>query len=343
MRIPTITLFCIANIAVGLFYTSTQAPVMPESISRWYLPHEDLRLDQVHFVGAHNALISRRSNTQWGTFLYAQQTWNLQEQLAHGVRVFEIDLGFYRNKLVLCHQQCGGLYDFQKVGPYESFNEIMHLFATWLEEHPLEIIVLLIDSRDPAHKPHMIDIELAQMPEVRKHILTQMMWNPESHNGHWPTLKWMRAYNKRLIIFNDRLNDSCKYTFHHWSYIMCTPPHTADHEKSTSLRPESLAHNLPNAQLYQLNHFAGFADNRIAWLYAIGCTITGGLKNNPRGYHALDNKVERIIAIIDHGKKKLFARGKNPNFIMLDNVDRFVSNNGVALINQWNKEALLAR
>jgi hypothetical protein len=315
---------------------------MPDSISRWYLPHSDLRLDQVHFAGAHNALISRRHNTRWGTFLYAQQTWSLQEQLDHGVRVFEIDLGVSNNKLVICHQQCGGLYEFQKIGAYETFAEIMEYLSNWLAKNPLEVVILLIDSRDPAHSPHLIDKELELLPAVRKNILTQLMWDPEMHNGCWPTLKWMRKYNKRLVIFNDRIDDSCKHTFHHWSYVMCTPPHTGDHEQSTSLRPESVTHNSPHAQFYQLNHFAGIADNRIAWLLTLGSTITGSLKDNPRKYHALENKIEHITSIIDHGKKKWLARGKNPNFIMLDNVDRFISNNGMALINQWNKEATIA-
>lgn len=341
MRMSKTTIFFIANLVLGLLYTTTQSPVIPDTVTRWQVPHDRLRLDEVHFVGAHNALISRRPNTRWGTFLYAQQTWNLAEQLEYGVRVFELDLGAYSDKLVVCHQQCGGLYGFQKIGSYESFAEIMQFLAQWLDQNPEEILILLIDSRDPKHGPHMIDVELASLPEVRSHILTQMMWNPETHRGLWPTLGWMKKYNKRLIIFNDRANDSCKHTFHHWSYVMCTPPHTGDHEKSTSLRAECLKHNQPHVQLYQLNHFAGFADDRIAWLYIIGSTITGNLKEHPRKYRALENNVDHIASIVHHGKKKSLARGKNPNFIMLDNVDRFIANNGIALINQWNKEAAL--
>jgi hypothetical protein len=123
---------------------------------------------------------------------------------------------------------------------------------------------------------------------------------------------------------------------------MCTPPHTADHEQSTRLRSESIEHNKSHAQLYQLNHFAGIADGRIAWLCAIGSTLLGKLENNFRKYRALDNNVEHIAAIIDLGKKKKIARGKNPNFIMLDNVDRFICNNGMALINQWNTQEMFA-
>ena len=123
---------------------------------------------------------------------------------------------------------------------------------------------------------------------------------------------------------------------------MCTPPHTADHEQSTRLRSESLEHNKHHTQLYQFNHFAGIADGRVAWLCAIGSTLLGKLENNFRKYRALDNNVDQIASIIDHGKKKKVAKGKNPNFIMLDNVDRFICNNGMALINQWNREEILA-
>lgn len=342
MRHSTI-LFCIALTVFTLFYMSTNAPMVPDGVAHWHIPPDYLRLDQVHFVGAHNALISRRLNTQWGTFLYAQQRWNVQEQLAHGVRVFELDLGGHSNKIFACHKQCTGPYALQKIGPYESFADIMSMFTQWLECNPKEIIILLLDSiRDPNMMPHMIDYELARLPDTHRFILTQTMWNPDTHDGYWPTLGWMRKYNKRLIVFNDRLNDSCHYTFHHWSYVMCTPPHVADPETSTRLRTESLQHNKSHAQLYQLNHFAGIADNRIAWICAIGATLIGKARNTIHTYFALNNNVDRIASIIDYGKKRCVAKNKNPNFIMLDNVDRFICNNGVALINQWNQEELLA-
>jgi len=342
MRLSKTGKFFIATLIVGLLYVRTNVPMVPDTTANWYTPHDALRLDQAHFVGAHNALISRRCNTQWGTFLYAQQTWNLDEQLRHGVRVFELDLGGHRDKIFLCHKKCVGPYALQKIGPYESFADIMKTFTTWLEENPREIVILLLDSiRDSAITQHMIDKELDNLPNVTDHILTQAFWNPDAHRGHWPTLGWLRKHNKRLIILNDRLDDSCKYTFHHWSYVMCTPPHRGDHEESTRLRPESLEHNKPHAQLYQLNHFAGIADSRVAWICAIGSTLLGKLENNFRKYRALDNNVNHIASIIDHGKKKQVAKGKNPNFIMLDNVDRFICNNGISLINQWNKEEML--
>lgn len=343
MRISKKTVYCIIAVTIGLFYTNTKMPIVPDTVTNWYLPHDALRLDQVHFVGAHNALISRISNTRWGTFLYAQQTWNLEQQLQHGVRVFELDLGGYSNKIFACHKKCTGLYAFQKIGSYEPFAEIMNMFAQWLEDHPQEILILLLDSiRDQSVTLDMIDRELTLLPEIQKYILTQTMWNPDDHDGYWPTLGWMRKYNKRIIIFNDRLNDSCKYTFHHWSYVMCTPPHVGDHEQSARLRTESLEHNKHHAQLYQLNHFAGFADSRIAWICAIGAALIGKARANIRTYFALDNDVERIASIIDYGKKKCVAKNKIPNFIMLDNVDRFICNNGIALINQWNQEEMLA-
>jgi len=326
----------------GFLYVRTKVPTVPDSVAQWHLPHDALRLDQVHFAGAHNALISRFSNTRWGTSLYAQQTWNIEQQLKYGVRVFELDIGGNANKICACHNRCTGPYALQKIGSYELFAEIMQTFALWLEAHPKEVIVLLLDSvRDPYIRQHMIDAELDTLPEVTNYILTPAMWNPDNHEGHWPKLGWMRKQDKRLIIFNDRLDDSCKYTFHHWSYVMCTLPHSGDHEKSTQLRPESLTHNKPHAQLYQLNHFAGIADSRVAWLCAIGSTLLGKLENNFRKYRALDNNVDHIASIIDHGKKKQVAKGKNPNFIMLDNVDRFICNNGIALINQWNRQELL--
>lgn len=324
---------------VAALYIKKDAPIIPATATSWYLPHGSLRLDQVHLLGAHNALISRRPTTQWGTFLYAQQTWNLHEQLAHGVRAFELDLGAQGDTLVLCHKQCSGIYALQKVGPYESFNEIMHCFAHWLEQHPKEIVVLLIDSRDPAIAPHMIDHELAQMPDVRKYVLTQTMWDPDNRKGRWPTLHWMRKYNKRMIIFNDRIDDSPRHTFHHWSYVMCTPPHTTDHDESSFLRHECNQHTKSHAQLYQLNHFAGFADNRISWLFTIGTLLlTNGLYR-PRGFDGPSNDVDHISSVINYGKRKRFARGKNPNLLMLDNVDRFVANDGLALINEWNQQA----
>lgn len=334
-------IYCIALLIAGFFYIRTKAPMVPESVAQWQLPHDALRLDQAHFVGAHNALISRYSNTRWGTFLYAQQTWNIATQLKHGVRVFELDIGGNYNKICACHNRCTGPYALQKIGSYELFDEIMQSFATWLEQNPQEIIILLLDSvRDPYITQHMIDQELDALPEVTKYILSPAIWNPDTHNGRWPTLGWMRKHNKRLIIFNDRLNDSCKYTFHHWSYVMCTIPHSADHEQSTQLRSESLTHNKPHAQLYQFNHFAGIADSRVAWICAIGSTLMGKLENNFRKYRALDNKIEHITSIVDHGKKKRIAKGKNPNFIMLDNVDRFICNDGIALINEWNRHEI---
>lgn len=341
MHIKQFSALVLSCVLVALLYIQKDAPIVPETTTQWYLPHGALRLDQVHFLGAHNALISRRPTTQWGTFLYAQQTWNLHEQLKHGVRAFELDLGAEHNKLVLCHKQSSGIYGLQKIGPYESFEDIMHCFARWLDEHPQEIIILLIDSRDPTIQPHMVDTELREMSDVRKHILTQTMWDPDNRNGLWPTINWMRTYNKRMIIFNDRIDDSPRHTFHHWSYVMCTPPHNADHDGSSFLRHECNKHTKSHAQLYQLNHFAGVADNRVAWLFTIGTTLLTNGWYRPRGFHGPDNNVDHISSIINYGKRKKFARGKNPNFLMLDNVDRFVCNDGLALINEWNQEAVI--
>lgn len=340
MRFSTLFLCIFGSLIVALYYTARYTPNVPADTAEWQLPADELRLDQALFLGAHNALISRDSTTNMGTFLYAQQTWNLHEQLAHGVRVFELDLGFYNDQLCISHKQARGIYRLQRIGSYESFQDIMRVFKTWFAAHPREIIIILIDNRDPHTPCHQLDNELAQMPHLSEHILMPHEWDPYNHDGFWPTLGWLRDHHKQLIIFNDRKDDSPQYTYHHWEHVMCTPPHTAHAEHSLCLRLESQKHNAIHAQLYQLNHFAGIADHRVSWLYSLSVILATHGWYIPDSMPSSENKVDEIKKLIALSKQKNLARGKNPNFIMFDNVDRFIAQNGMAFINECNKKTI---
>lgn len=319
--------------------------------TNWKLPDPRLRIDQIHFLGSHNAFLSKEDG--WN---YAQQQWSVPKQLENGVRFFEMDLGMDGKRLAICHGTCAGMMKAGKslstlagADSYITFKKAFSMVADWLKkpEHQKEIVIIAFDiGRDKKMGKNEIDNEISSLNDINSMILTPAEWNPDEHNGEWPTLQWMYDNKKQIILFNPQIGNSPKYTYYQWRYIGGTPPGNTDPVKSAVLRGQSQeAFTDENERkkiqrIFQLNHFADVSEDYAQQLVEVGAKILPGnkkLKKAKNSAKISDNKQSTIQKVIAECKKKNIMNGKDPNIIFLDWTNKFIDDNGLEMINRWNE------
>lgn len=319
--------------------------------TNWKLPDLRLRIDQIHFLGSHNAFLSKEDG--WN---YAQQKWSVLKQLENGVRFFEMDLGMDGKHLAICHGTCAGMMKGGKslatlagLDKYITFKKAFSMIADWLKkpENEKEIVIIAFDiGRDKAMAKDQIDTEISSLTDISSMILTPGEWKPEEHNGEWPTLQWMYDNKKRIILFNPQIGNSPKYTYYQWRYIGGTPPGNTDPVKSAHLRGQSKeAFTDENERqkiqrIFQLNHFSDVSEKYAQKLVHVGAQISPAnkkLKKAKRSAKISDNKQSTIQAVVDECKKQNLMNGKDPNIIFLDWTHKFIEDNGLEMINRWNE------
>lgn len=312
----------------------------------WNLPDPRLRIDQVHYLGSHNAFLNKHAG-----WLYAQQKLSVMDQVARGVRVIEIDIGQDGKHLSICHGSCHGVHKLIKKGHLKSFKQGIENIAEWLKHHPNEIIIVALDNkRDKTIPVDQVDKELTSLSHVAPMILKPSDWKPEEHNGDWPTLQWMRDHKKQMIIFNAAQGTSPIYTYYQWRYVAGTTPGTTDPQATASLRNQSREEPFSSPdermkiqRIFQMNH-----DTAISEQYAIDAFNAGaalGLTGNKAKTQKIqaksklsDNSRATIQKVVNACKAKGIAGGKNPNILLLDWTNKYIADNGLEQINKWNME-----
>lgn len=329
-------------IVAGALVTLILWSGLKQNITPWQMPDNRLRLDQISFLGAHNACISKLDG-----WVYHQQFLTLIDMLNNGVRAFEFDLAMENKQLHICHGDCKSLSGrLQKIGPYATFKQKIQIVSEWLNNNPREVAIITLDNqRDKTMPANITDQEIDSLPNVIELILTREDWNPDDHDGMWPTLSWMQEKNKRLVILNEKKDDSPMYTYYQWRYVMCTLPGESIPEYSCRIRKDSLENNQFPHYLYQLNHGSALSNDFLTSAYKIGKTLGITGKGRILPDHKLqrsDNKRSTILKVVEYCKEKDIAGKKNPNLLMLDHLHKFLNDNGLALINEWNKQAAQA-
>lgn len=276
---------CIVNTAISRNMLDEQVIVPEEYTTMLPLPG-DKRFNEVSLLGSHNAAISQAAGWR-----YYQQGWSLRDQLAAGVRYFEIDLGSDKKntKLMICHKSCEGKCEgipcsWQKRdGSYDTLQKVMKIFEEWLVKHPDEIIVWMIDSgRDKYMRANQLDEEIDKNSGFNRFILKPTDWDPAQHNNEWPMINWMRINNKRLVIFNSRPElDSGKYTYHYWRYIApsnlgITPEACNVRNASVLRRQENNYADPAELSLYQLSHHTDISSELLYMLQKKKDTLLSG-------------------------------------------------------------------
>ncbi len=306
-------------------------------LDAWVFPYSKLRYDEVSFLTAHNAF----ANFNEGWMRYMMQTWSIEEQLDHGVRGIMLDAHeFPDGSIRLCHGGCSALHTLQKgIGKaagalwnkheYETLKSTLTTIKEWLDKHPSEIVTIFLENRVDNEK---VAGEIASLESFLPMVLELKDWDPSKHDGKWPTLSWMRARNKRIVIFNEdktgsdfsRKDNPDRYTFpfwYSWHYMIESQYGTVDKLKASAERHDSAAFKDLKRYLLLINFFRQF---------------TG-----PLAASAKDNSYNALKDLVNFCKKKGLGYGKNPNFLALDFVEE---GNAMKLINKLNtraKKALL--
>jgi hypothetical protein len=273
-----------------------------DPLEAWQKPYPRLRLDQVAYLGAHNA----HANVEEG-FVYAQQLWSLENQLKRGVRHFLLDIWLDKGQLLLCHNKCT-ISKLLKLGrKHKDLRSALVLMKNWLDKHPDEIITLELENYTTGDQTYEV---IKSVPGLEPYILKHSDYEPLSYKGKWPTIQNLVNRNKRLIIFDTRDNEN--YAFDTNLYMIRNMYGTLNVDKAARLREVKR----PNRGLYQLNYFG---------------TIT-----SPSPRYNRPEKLKELLKRVQ--EKGVVPSGKNPNFIALDFVDR---GNAMKWVNELNREAAL--
>lgn len=176
---------------------------------KWKPLEGSKKLNEAFFLGSHNGWITKKDG-----WLYSQQTWSFAEQLAAGIRCFEVDMELINDKLTICHNPPKHFIDVQKLGKYQSFEKKMDELQGWMEENKDEVIILTLDiNRDKSIQPQHLNKALEKYKDL---IFTE-----GDFTGEWPTIEEMRKSGKRLVILNPREEEST-YTFSFFNYLLRT-------------------------------------------------------------------------------------------------------------------------
>lgn len=288
--------------------------------NKWIQPSTTRRYDQVCFLTAHNAHANKNSGWQW----YAQQTWDLRQQLENGIRGLMLDIYEHDNEIKLCHGKCTGIYGFQrcfKAGiatlcgydpGYQTLSQALTIIHTWLMQNPQEIVTIFLEnyvSNESLHAYFM------RMPTITSLIFDPKEWR-NSHEP-WPTLSWMISHNKRLVVFNENKSKTSIHQHHIFSdtyhHVIESQYSTLQHKRVVTERKESLYHTAKNRHLFLLNFFSLITSSRKKSRY--------------------NNSYKKLKTVLDDCKKSNLAHGKMPNFIALDHVDQ---GDAMRLVNELN-------
>jgi len=168
------------------------------------IPSMEMRhYNELTFLTTHNSFnYARRGDRTFGprTFWFPNQDYPISKQLKDGVRAFMLDLYLKNQQIILCHggRACG------LIGREPLKNVLVEL-KQFLESNPREIITLILESYVPIS---FLERELKQSG------LSPFL-HSQNHEERWPTLSDMISKNKRLVIFNDRIEVEYNPSWNH--------------------------------------------------------------------------------------------------------------------------------
>lgn len=167
----------------------------PVSPTRVAVPQDgSRRLDQVTFLTAHNAYANGVDGGFAPPFinLAPNQARGVEQQLADGVRAFQLDVHQTPDGAILCHNSCTLVS-----GPV-ALNVDLRRLVDFLGRNPSEVVTVFLEDYVSVD---VLRAELAKVPG-----LANVLFRPDQagvrQNG-WPTLDALRASGKRLLIFSD--------------------------------------------------------------------------------------------------------------------------------------------
>jgi len=185
-----------------------------------YVPSLDKTqsLERYAFLCTHNAYCTRPDN--WTHCMHLR---NIETQLKDGVRALMLDLHYHNpgtinsipiigdiNKaydgatagLFLCHGDPTGVVGITYALPRQRLSATLNTVRDFLRKNPDEIVILLLEDYSTKEQLWAAIRESAGFE--------QLIYNPDDPAGWriadkgWPTLGWLRWYDKRVIMLSSR-------------------------------------------------------------------------------------------------------------------------------------------
>lgn len=160
------------------------------------------KFNEVCWLTSHNAFASKKYD-----WVYKQQNLSIEQQLDYGVRALMIDLWWHNNQIYLLHNDIN-LTRLQKWSRPDKFEWLLSIIKKWLNDHPAEIITLIIES----HLGKLGGKEITRLLE--KNSMENFMYKPPRKNllhGKWDTLINMIHNNTRLVMISRNIYDKIIY------------------------------------------------------------------------------------------------------------------------------------
>jgi len=186
--------------------TPTESPGMESDMSFTFMQCPDegreccnglesnckLRLNEMFFAVAHNAMSTEESGYEYGFNHYK----NLDGALRVGYRGLNLDICKCGDQLRFCHAICG----YGDRDPSQVFLEIM----AFLNEHPTEFLVIVFQFSTGF--PSIAEL-FGALSSVDGFV--DKMYVLESTSLEWPTLRDLLERKKQIIAFYHDAKDDC--------------------------------------------------------------------------------------------------------------------------------------
>ncbi|MBP2338167.1 hypothetical protein JOF41_004345 [Saccharothrix coeruleofusca] len=167
-------------------------PVSPQRVP---VPADGARrLDQVTFLTAHNAYANGVDGGFAPPFinLAPNQARGIEQQLADGVRGFQLDIHQTSDGAILCHNSCTLVSR-----PVALWVDVQRI-VDFLRRNPTEFVTVFLED--------YVSSSVLRAELARVNGLADVLFRPDQagvrQNG-WPTLDALRSSGKRLLIFTD--------------------------------------------------------------------------------------------------------------------------------------------
>ena len=191
-----------------------------------------LRFDEVTWLCTHNSYNASESG-----FRFPNQTHPIKKQLEDGVRALMLDVWLQDDKVVLRHGDIAK----NLLGSKPLLEELKAIHE-FLVANSDAIVTLIFESY----------VSPERIEQVFKEAGLIEFCHTQDTRKPWPTLRWMRDNNRRLVVFSDRAQDAPDWYMPIWDHCFET------HWDVSS--PEGLLKNPPGRgrntnSLLVANHF----------------------------------------------------------------------------------------
>lgn len=296
------------------------------NLNHFVEPSDDTNYADYRYVGAHNAHVYHRFFQT-----VRQQDQTILGHLSYGVRGLMLDTynftlgwpaairGPQGAKVCLSHGK-PGFEAFTQKGhnSYQSLQYELRRIIEFMKRAPKAVITICIENyADTVQTTKEIQAVVAAAGYDPIFKPTDWMPASDSINQTWPTLGWMRANNKRLVIFTQN-GQSSPLTWKQYSYCIENQYSTTDENLLWKERSESAATSNTRRNIVVMNNFSDLAVTRATWdtkrqvsyttvkRVTTNCQAKGFAKGRLfNGYYA-DRIVDSCNDLLDDPQKTIF-------------------------------------